>query len=147
MPQMRAFFPWPVSVLGKGGMEVGMDGQKVKEEVKRLGGGAEESEEFLEELAAGLAASPGIGEEFLFFSETGDFSCKAKIEGYTLVDILVWQIDHFKAQMDRGNTGMRNNGSKMVLRAFDTMLKMEKEPEKYKQLMQTETGTDYPEKY
>lgn len=82
-----------------------------------------------------------------FFAETGDFSCKAKIEGYTLVDILVWQIDHFKAQMDRGNTGMRNNGSKMVLRAFDTMLKMEKEPEKYKQLMQTETGTDYPEKY
>ena len=45
-----------------------MDGQKVKEEVKRLGGGAEESEEFLEELAAGLAASPGIGEEFLFFA-------------------------------------------------------------------------------
>ena len=100
-----------------------MDGQKVKEEVKRLGGGAGESEEFLEELAAGLVASPGIGEEFLFFAETGDFSCKAKIEGYTLVDILVWQIDHFKAQMDRGNTGMRNNGSKMVLRAFDTMLK------------------------
>lgn len=127
-------------------MEI-LDKGKIKEAVRKLGMAAGESRGFLEELEAGLLASPGIGEEFLFFAETGDFSCKAKIEGYTLVDILVWQIDHFKAQMDRENTGMRNNGSKMVLRAFDTMLKMEKEPEKYKQLMQTETGTDYPEKY
>lgn len=124
-----------------------MDGREIKEAVDRLGGEAGESEEFLEELAEGLAASPAIGEEFLFYVETGDFSCKTKIEGYTLVDIMVWQIDHFKAQMDRGNTGMGNNGSKMVLRAFDTMLKMEREPERYKLLMQTETGTDYPEKY
>ena len=124
-----------------------MDGQRMKEEVKRFGRGAGESEEFLEELAAGLVASPAIGEEFLFYVETGKFSCKAKIEGYTLVDIMVWQIDHFKAQMDRGNPGMGNNGGKMVLRALDTMLKMEREPEKYKLLMQTETGTDYPEKY
>ena len=124
-----------------------MDGREIKEAVDRLGRGAGESGEFLEELAEGLAASPAIGEEVLFYVETGDFSCKTKIEGYTLVDIMVWQIDHFKAQMDRGNTGMRNNGSKMVLRAFDTMLKMEREPERYKLLMQTETGTDYPEKY
>lgn len=124
-----------------------MDGREIKEAVERLGGGAGESGEFLEKLAEGLAASTAIGEEFLFYVETGDFSCKTKIEGYTLVDIMVWQIDHFKAQMDRGNTGMRNNGSKMVLRAFDTMLKMEREPERYKLLMQTETGTDYPEKY
>lgn len=124
-----------------------MDGREIKEAVDRLGRGAGESGEFLEKLAEGLAASPAIGEEFLFYVETGDFSCKTKIEGYTLVDIMVWQIDHFKAQMDRGNTGMRNNGSKMVLRAFDTMLKMEREPERYKLLMQTETGTDYPEKY
>ncbi len=124
-----------------------MDGQKVREAVDRLGYGAGESGEFLEKLAEGLMASPAVGEEFLFYAEMGDFSCKTKIEGYTLVDIMVWQIDHFKAHMDRGNIGMRSNGSKMVLRAFDTMLKMEREPERYKLLMQTETGTDYPEKY
>lgn len=124
-----------------------MDGKKIKEAVYKLGSGAGESEEFSEKLAAGLMASPEIGEEFLFFAETGDFACKAKIGGYTVVDIMVWQIDHFKAQMDRGNTDMRSNGSKMVLRAFDTMLKMEKDPEKYRHWMQTETGTDYPEKF
>jgi hypothetical protein len=42
---------------------------------------------------------------------------------------------------------MKQNGDKMLLMAFDTMLKMEKQPEKYVYLMQSETGTDYPEKY
>ena len=99
------------------GMEM-LEEQKMKEAVQRFGSAAGESGEFLRELTAGLLASPEIGEEFLFYAE-----------------------------MDRERTGMGNNGSKMILRAFDTMLKMEKEPEKYKQLMQSETGTDYPEKY
>ena len=42
---------------------------------------------------------------------------------------------------------MANNGGKMVLRAFDTLLKMKRQPEKYKGLMQSETGTDYPGKF
>ena len=49
--------------------------------------------------------------------------------------------------MDRGKYAMRENGSKMVLRAFDTFMKMKKQPDKYKGLMQSETGTDYPDKY
>ncbi len=121
--------------------------RKIKEAADRLGAAAGENGEFLERLVEGLLASPGIGEEFLFYAENGDFSCKMKIDGYTVLDIMIWQIDHFKAQMDRGRPGMGDNGSKMALRAFDTMLKMEKEPEKYKQRMQSETGTDYPEKY
>ncbi len=121
--------------------------QRIKEAVGRLGIAAGEDGKFLEMLAAGLLASPGIGEEFLFYAEKGDFSCKMKIDGYTVLDIMIWQIDHFKSQMDRGRPGMGDNGSKMALRAFDTMLKMEKEPEKYKRRMQSETGTDYPDKY
>ncbi|NBI89709.1 hypothetical protein D3Z45_03695 [Lachnospiraceae bacterium] len=124
-----------------------LDGQKIIRIVDEFGYAAGEDEEFLQGLGAGLLTCPEIGEEFLHYVETGDFSCKAKVEGYTVVDIMVWQIDHFKAEMDRGLYGMKHNGSKMVLRAFDTMLKMRKEPEKYRYLMQTETGTDYPEKY
>ena len=60
---------------------------------------------------------------------------------------MVWQIDHFKAQLDRGEPGMRDNGGKMLLLAFDTMLKMKREPERYLRMMQQETGTDYPDKY
>ena len=131
-----------------GGWSMGtLEEQRIRELIGAFGSAAGEDEAFLQGLAAGLFASPEIGEEFLFYAETGNFSCKAKVEGYTVVDIMVWQIDHFKAEMDRGRTDMKNNGSKMVLRAFDTMLKMKDAPERYKRLMQSETGTDYPDKY
>ena len=63
------------------------------------------------------------------------------------MDIMVWQIDHFKAEMDRRDPGMGQNGDKMVLLAFDTLLKMRKNPGKYVRALQGETGTDYPEKF
>lgn len=108
---------------------------------------AGESAEFEMLFTDELLKDEEIREEFVSYMETGDFLCKAKIDGYTVIDIMVWQMDHFKAQMDRGRTEMRQNAGKMLLRAFDTMLKMKENPQKYKELMQSETGTDYPEKY
>ena len=60
---------------------------------------------------------------------------------------MVWQMDHFKAQLDRGKDDMKNNGDKMLLMAFHTMLEMEQDPTRYIFSMQNETGTDYPGKY
>lgn len=108
---------------------------------------AGENEAFLETFWSALQNSAPVYREFLYYLEHQNFLCEYRIEGYTIVDIMVWQMDHFKAQMDRGHDDMKRNGDKMLLMAFDTMLRMEKNPEKYVQLMQTETGTDYPEKY
>lgn len=108
---------------------------------------AGEGEEFLKQFWEALTASEGIYEEFVYYLTNQNFLCQYKVEGYSVVDIMVWQMDHFKAQMDRGHDDMKQNGDKMLLMAFDTMLKMEKEPEKYVFYMQSETGTDYPEKY
>lgn len=94
-----------------------------------------------------LLNSAPLYQEFIHYMQTQEFICEYQIEGYTIVDIMVWQIDHFKAQMDRGHDDMKQNGDKMLLMAFDTMLRMEYEPEKYVRLMQSETGTDYPGKY
>lgn len=88
-----------------------------------------------------------IYEEFSYYLEHGNFACKAKVEGYTVVDVMVWQMDHFKARLDRDNSGTRQNGDRMLLLAFDTLLNMRKEPEKYILKMSGETGTDYPDKY
>ena len=71
--------------------------------VRALGAQAGEEEGFLETLTEGLWDDPEAAEEFAYYMENGNFLCKMKVEGYTAVDILVWQIDHFKAQMDRGN--------------------------------------------
>ena len=108
---------------------------------------AGENEAFLGQFWNALQQSPSVYREFVYYLEHQNFLCEYRIEGYTIVDIMVWQMDHFKAQMDRGRDDMKQNGDKMLLMAFDTMLKMEKEPIKYVQLMQSETGTDYPEKY
>lgn len=102
---------------------------------------------YLEVFWKALCEDSEILEEFCFYMEKNTFACGVSIAGYSIVDILVWQIDHFKAQLDRKDASLRGNGSKMLLDAFDAFLKMRKEPEHYVRLLQSETGTDYPEKY
>lgn len=80
--------------------------------------------------------------EFVYYMEHQDFLCRAKIEGRTVVDIMVWQVDHFKATLDRGYD-MRCNKDKMLLLAFDTMLKMAEDPEPYITRMLAESGQDF----
>ena len=108
---------------------------------------AGKDEAFLEQFWKALTQSEGVYQEFVYYLEHQNFLCSYQIQGYSLVDIMVWQIDHFKAEMDRRDPGMGQNGDKMVLLAFDTLLKMRKNPGKYVRALQGETGTDYPEKF
>lgn len=108
---------------------------------------ADKDKAFLDRFWPELCGEEDLLEEFCYYAENRKFACKASESGYTVVDVMVWQIDHFKAQLDRGNTGMRDNGSMMILMAFDTFLKMRKEPGRYIRMIQQETGTDYPDKY
>jgi hypothetical protein len=59
----------------------------------------------------------------------------------------VWQVDHFKAYMDRHEDMNRYHSERLLLESLDIMLKMETEPEKYIEKMTDETGTDFVEKY
>ena len=108
---------------------------------------AGEDEAFLAQFWQALTESEQLYQEFVYYLEHQDFLCSYKVAGYGLLDIMVWQMDHFKAQLDRGKEDMKHNADKMLLMAFDTMLKMEKDPEKYVTLLMSETGTDYPGKY
>lgn len=108
---------------------------------------AGEGEAFFRDFWKRLAESEGVMREFVYYLEHQNFLCEYKVRGYSVVDILVWQTDHFKAQMDRGRDEMKNNGDRMLLMAFDTLLKMQSDPEYYVNLMRTETGTDYEGKY
>lgn len=125
------------------------DGEKARayEWAKALCRYAGEDETFLERFFGMLTASEGVSREFLYYLEHQNFLCEYQVEGYSLIDIMVWQMDHFKAQLDRDRTQMKNNGDKMLLEAFHTMLLMEQDPQHYVNLMQSETGTDYPGKY
>ena len=108
---------------------------------------AGKDEAFLERFFEMLTASEGVSGEFLYYLEHHNFLCRYQVAGYSLIDIMVWQMDHFKAQLDRDREGMKSNGDQMLLEAFHTMLLMERDLQYYVNLMQTETGTDYVGKY
>lgn len=108
---------------------------------------AGKDEAFLERFFEMLTASEGVSGEFLYYLEHHNFLCRYQVADYSLIDIMVWQMDHFKAQLDRDREGMKSNGDQMLLEAFHTMLLMERDPQYYVNLMQTETGTDYVGKY
>lgn len=100
---------------------------------------------FLEEFWNGLCDTDGMLREFAYYCDTGKFLCKKKVSGYTLADVMVWQVDHFKAYLDRGEDCLRYDSPKLLLAAFDIMMKMEKNPEPYLKKMQQESGTDSPD--
>lgn len=108
---------------------------------------AGEDKDFYDAFLKKITADKEICEELSYYCEHGTFACKAKVCGYTVVDVMVWQMDHFKARLDRDNSGTRQNGDRMLLLSFDTLLNMKENPEKYIRKMQSETGTDYPDKY
>ena len=108
---------------------------------------AGKDEAFLERFFEMLTASEGVSGEFLYYLDHHNFLCRYQVAGYSLIDIMVWQMDHFKAQLDRDREGMKSNGDQMLLEAFHTMLLMERDSQYYVNLMQTETGTDYVGKY
>ena len=99
-------------------------------------------ENFLQDFWARLTADEEIYEEFVYYLEHQDFLCKVKIEGYGLVDLMIFQIDRFRAVMDQDVADMRFNKDKMLLMAFNSLLQMRKNPEPFVRMMQGTTGTD-----
>lgn len=122
-----------------------MEGQ-MREWAEKLCQCAGMKDGFFGDFMKRLDASPAVRQEFQYYYENHDFLCESKINGYTIIDIMVWKLDRFKSELDRDKAGKRNPG-RMVLEAFDTMLRMEKEPEKYMDLLLNDTGTDYFGKY
>ncbi len=89
-----------------------------------------------------LIRSKGIYSEFAYYAEHGDFACQYSVEGCSVVDIMVWQVDHFKTRLDRDTSDYRNNPDFAVLAAFETFLSMEEQPDKYLGLISSECGID-----
>ena len=107
-----------------------------------LAGQAGESQGDGEKLWQGIKASEGLLQEFSYYHDYGRFLCKYNVAGYTLADVLVWQVDHFKLYMDRPDEMNRYRQQRLLLAAFETMVGMEKDPAPYVEKMRGETGTD-----
>lgn len=123
------------------------DKERAYEWAKELCGYSKKGEDFYREFCRKLDESEDIFHEFIYYMNHQQFLCEKKICDRSVIDILIWQIDHFKSFMDRGKYDMQSNPDAMLLMAFDTFLNMEQETEKYMQLIENETGTDYPGKF
>ncbi len=107
---------------------------------------AGEDEGYADAFWTRLKWSEGVYSEFVHYMLYRDFACSYRIGGVTIVDVMVWQIDHFKAGMDQGRAE-RDNPDRMLLTAFATMLDMEQDPDTFLAAYRSDTGTDYPGKY
>ncbi len=103
-------------------------------------------EEFCKEFVRRLEESPALYKEFEYYLEHQDFLCEMNIQGITVPDILVWQVDKFKAGIDEGRFELKYNADAMLLMAFNTMYEVEKDPSKYLENFRTVTGSDYEDK-
>ena len=110
--------------------------------VLELAGEAGEGPGYGEALWQELKQSQGLLQELAYFHEYGKFLDKYQVEGYTLTDVLIWQVDHFKLYMDRPEEMNRYRRQRLLLSAFETMLGMEKDPAPYIEKIRGETGQD-----
>ncbi|MBE5866294.1 MAG: hypothetical protein E7292_08815 [Lachnospiraceae bacterium] len=121
---------------------------KVLEEyVHELAAQAGESEEYAADLWSRIVKSNGVLRELAYYHDYGKFWGEYKVAGYSITDILVWQVDHFKAYLDRREEVNRWQPEKLFLKALDTLLLMETDPQPIVDKLQGETGTDYVGKF
>lgn len=103
---------------------------------------AGERPEYGEKLWQGIRASNGLLQELAYYHDYRKFLCRYQVAGYTLADVLVWQVDHFKLYMDRPDDMNRYRQQRLLLESFETMLRMERDPAPFVEKMRGETGTD-----
>lgn len=115
--------------------------------VRTLAGQAGETESYADELWERISCSNGILRELAYYHDYRNMLCEYKVEGYTLADILVWQVDHFKAYLDRPEEMNRYHKERLLLTSLDILSRMEDNPAPYIAKMQGETGTDFVDKY
>ena len=64
--------------------------------IKQLAIAVGENEDYGQMLWNRIRQSSGVLQEVAYYHDYGNLLCKHKVAGYTLADILVWQVDHLK---------------------------------------------------
>lgn len=94
-----------------------------------------------------MMAHADVYEEFQYYLHHQDYLCHVTIGGYTITDLIIWQLDHFKAELDKDKSALKENSDYKVLNAFDLLLRMKENPAHYIKALEHDTGSDYPGKF
>lgn len=94
------------------------------------------------ELFAELKKNDHAMEEFVYYYQNEKCLCKYTIGEYSIADIMIWQMDHFRAHMDRLDNYNRYNNGSLVICTFITFLWGYNNPQELARRISSETGTD-----
>ena len=114
----------------------------LRDYVYKLGEAVGISEDECENIWERIASNSGVLQEFSYFHDYNTFLGQYGVEGFTIPDIVAWQVDHFKAYMDRDDKNRFNN-ERLLLESFDIMAKMAVDPAPYIEKMAAESGQDF----
>ena len=103
---------------------------------------AEFDKQWTDELWKDVLTHPLIYEELVYYLEHHTFRDKVKIEGYSLSDIYVFQMDKYNLVREIGKNPRSCNKERMVMRAFRTMLDMQENPAEYVKRLKEGRGED-----
>lgn len=81
-------------------------------------------------------------EEFVYYLAHHSLADNMKVEGYSLTDFYVWQMERHNLANDTGKNTAGCNKEEMVLQAFKSMAEMKKAPEYYKRKLSEGRGMD-----
>lgn len=80
-----------------------------------------------------LLNCPELYEEFVYYLSHHEFMCKLCFRGYTLIDLYVWQMNHYNLIHDIGKNTGNCNKEAMVLQAFRMMSEFMEDPVTFEQ--------------
>ncbi len=84
----------------------------------------------------------GLYAEFVYYLEHHAPADRMKVEGYSLTDLYVWQMEKYNLRRDSGKNTESCNKEEMILQALWTMARMKREPENYIKSLNAGTGMD-----
>lgn len=117
-------------------------GIKIYENVQELCTLAGETREWGNALWGELLGDNELMQEMVYYLEHHSFQGTMCFEGYTLIDLFVWQMDLYNLIADSGKNTENCNKETMVLRAFRAMAGLKNDPEHYKKRLSDGFGMD-----
>ena len=121
-----------------------LDGSKIKVYgmLQNLCDYCNEKDSWCDELWGYMLQNDELYEEFVYFIVNRSLMGKMNVEGYTLIDLYVKQIDMYNVRNDLGKNPIFCMKEDMVLRSFLMMGRLLEAPEAYKKKLEDGFGMD-----
>lgn len=100
------------------------------------------TDKWRDEFWGKLIENEPLYREYLYYVEHKDFLLDVKVDGFSVIDILIWEMRKYNIKTDRGKNGEDCDKEAMVLEAFNTMLDMCKNAAKVEWSMEMRNGMD-----